>query len=211
MAALSSRLRGSAPDFSADRHARRGVQLGGSAGDAFRPDLSQRPHLQFRARRRCGVPGAQRIHGAAPEVRVRGARAADHASRSSSTPPSVRATNGTAAGSTIASLPSGCGRCAASSCSGIAAPDPPGTRDQPGAEALDRLVCERRLAGDGLPLRRASTPARAACLAEAIAESRGRAAGRLSRAQRASDRDARPPAGTDRHACCSRRRWSCRS
>ena len=35
---------------------------------------------------------------------------------------------------------------------GIAAPDPPGTADQPGAEALDRLVRERDLASDGLPV-----------------------------------------------------------
>ena len=81
---------------------------------------------------------------------------------------------------------------------GIAAPDPPGTETNPVAEALDRLVCERDLARDGLPVRSHRSP-RAPRLAKAIAEHEvAPQVGYHERNARA-DRDARPPAGADRH------------
>ena len=90
-----------------------GVQLGRPARDPFRADLPQRPYLQLSARRPRGVPGPQRVHGAASQVRVRGARDADHFGDHPQRACRQRARSGIAAGSTIASSPSGCGRCAA--------------------------------------------------------------------------------------------------
>ena len=86
---------------------------------------------------------------------------------------------------------------------GIAAPDPPGTETNPVPQALDRLVCERHLARDGLPVGDRSTePAR-------------RGSARPSPSMRSSRRSAITSATPSRSTCStsgsSRSAWCCSS
>ena len=89
------------------------VRVGRQPRHPFRPVLPQRARVQLRAGCARRPARADHIWSFPTRRSILPSPSSSRCSRSSSTPGSAPGSNGIAAGSTIASWPSGCGRCAA--------------------------------------------------------------------------------------------------